>query len=618
MADSEKSWFEDTYDLLVSGIRFLAKVIDERFKAIFSLVTICVCLAVGLLVYDTYGRKEFVLLTGPAGSAGYDYSSEIVEASRKNSSDLSLHRFTPKVTDGFHQNTQQISSDDSGTHLGFAHDGFGDSTNVRILLPLEESYLHILCSRHIYDKLLKCCDCEILIEEAAPEDPGTTPLPRNTGNSKATVTSNDLKQAPKVDIQEEDTQKKKNADGSEHYVHLGFYELICLLQDYREKCPTINLRDVSIATGPEKSGTKQIAELVLEHFQIKPEFYSHYEVSNWDNIKKELSRADRSEVDIAFYLGPKNAPFVKEIVQRGHVFLLGLGEDAHAIADAMENPIAVSIFRPGLFGRVELYSRKRDTHLKLTSRTKNETLYVEHPCFCNTIQTLKTRRVLIGSKWMSDEDAFSLATFARDSLSERIPKLDWENSLAPDASSDHTSYAFRFHPGAKLVRDEKEPETSAFLSSLATALFIPVILLAVGQGARRLNQRLSDEPTNLAATQTEEGNEQVDPASEKSEVGQEVTEDINDLPSKKLYDRFVGVIEEMQEQLLLEPLKMTPSKRNSWSKKLTNMEHRLVESKKTGRLTTEQVESLSVALKEFKHDLPEPPESEQPTASQTS
>jgi hypothetical protein len=98
--------------------------------------------------YTRQNTTDITLCVGPAGSDGWDDARRI--ADRINASPPHIgarYNVTLVETDGFEENRKRVSRDTSGSTIGFAHDGFGDSSRISILTPLEYSFLHVFCTR---------------------------------------------------------------------------------------------------------------------------------------------------------------------------------------------------------------------------------------------------------------------------------------------------------------------------------------------------------------------------------------------------------------------------------------------------------------------------------------
>ncbi len=105
--------------------------------------------------YDSYRTKELVFLMGGSTGGSVDNARSIKDkmetAGALGGTTYSVHL---EPTGGYEENRRRISEDETGCPVGFAYDGFGDSKNVSVVLPLDQRYLHILCRKGFVDQTL--------------------------------------------------------------------------------------------------------------------------------------------------------------------------------------------------------------------------------------------------------------------------------------------------------------------------------------------------------------------------------------------------------------------------------------------------------------------------------
>jgi TRAP-type uncharacterized transport system substrate-binding protein len=108
----------------------------------------------GWAAYTDWRTKPITFYTGPLGGSLADPAGRIADRINEASTLLGTqYRVSVTPTNGYEDNRYRVSHDKTGSAIGFAHDGFGDSSNIAILLPLEHSYLHILCRQELATKL---------------------------------------------------------------------------------------------------------------------------------------------------------------------------------------------------------------------------------------------------------------------------------------------------------------------------------------------------------------------------------------------------------------------------------------------------------------------------------
>lgn len=191
-------------------------------------VTVIAAAVVVTLLATTYSWfrdaavVRYTMLDGPAGGTGRSQSAHIATTIAESSS---LVGFTYDVdvnhTNGYEENYQRIRGDTTGKMFGFAMDGFDDGENVRVLLPLESSYLHIIARRDFIKSL------------------PTTP-------EAAAVTVSQPIQLSDV------------------YSHL---------------------KPGRVFLGPKGSGTYQAARLVLGHYVSDPEKFQSHGIADWNDMR---------------------------------------------------------------------------------------------------------------------------------------------------------------------------------------------------------------------------------------------------------------------------------------------------------------------------------------------
>jgi len=236
-------------------------------------------IALAVLFYDAssswyYSRysQDIVFYTGPSGGTGETAASKIAAEleSQKNTIGAPEYKVRIVETDGFEENRQRISSDEIGQTIGFAHDGFGKSGNVRILLPLQHSYMHVLCRRGFLQTLI--------------------------GNNA--VLGAVLERDKPVQL----TQIAPFLSSSQGRVYLG----------------------------PPQSGTRQVATLILEKIGQNPSRLSTNGIADWDDMRAALNNGS---IDLAFCSTVVGARVIREISKDGSAILLDLEEIRDAIAE---------------------------------------------------------------------------------------------------------------------------------------------------------------------------------------------------------------------------------------------------------------------------------------------
>lgn len=133
-----------------------------RRHAVWTAIIAIGSIALALLVtnawstYDSWRVREVQFLSGPGGGSTTDVAQRISDHAARRSSGVlgTKYHIRVQATDGYEENRRRIGQDQEGLTIGFAHDGFGDASNIAILVPLEWNYLQILCTRGFRDSVL--------------------------------------------------------------------------------------------------------------------------------------------------------------------------------------------------------------------------------------------------------------------------------------------------------------------------------------------------------------------------------------------------------------------------------------------------------------------------------
>lgn len=143
-----KELFDELKHTIVQISRALAASLKPYKKPLIAFAIVGFIIFAALPWYLQAKTQHITLLTGPEGADSQTQARQIQKiVSADSSSWLPDYQLHLERTEGLQQIRQFISEDSTGSFIGFAHDGFGSSENVRILLPLDDDYLHIICSK---------------------------------------------------------------------------------------------------------------------------------------------------------------------------------------------------------------------------------------------------------------------------------------------------------------------------------------------------------------------------------------------------------------------------------------------------------------------------------------
>ena len=612
--------------------------------------------------YTAIYETEFYVLAGPPTSAGKEYSEKIQETFNESSFFASMRT---RSSEGFIANHDEISADKSGRLIGFGQLGFGEPENLRVLLPLESDYLHIICRTSLFAELQQNCE-ECLQELVAnkssvsvrnpvtPDPPAELPstiegseldsnkVHETVGPASAwTVVTSIIE-----NLQSSPEQSAKSGDEDVSTVHqLGFYELLYahkhLLEATHERLEAIlgeanNPRELKaayeqyrirpflrVAAGKSGSGSQFLAKKVLSSFDIELQ-PSGFSSDGRLFLSKSLDLSDafvelvKGEIDVIFYLGPTNTEFVKAC--KNHSFLLSLGDHAADVASGIGPQIMSEKLSNGIYGTpIKTPSLKDDLcRLLVPSEGDGSKQWcLPKPSFCEDVVTIKSRRALLCSKYMTTNHAYEIASAARSALSEPVSVINWKIFDDVNGMGDELENVVVFHDGALILRDGGKP---GIVDSLVAAWgkILPVLIVTiVALSAGRLDRMLSggtappggpgDSKESAGSTgpdspESHGGQTRSDSEAESASATTQ-TEATDAEEQKRLtvqgeeYGRIKHGIESDLYQLQVQPF--YKSEKNKWKRRLDNIEQLIEKSKNDGTITDDQAEALMAGCHEL-------------------
>jgi TRAP-type uncharacterized transport system substrate-binding protein len=457
-----------------------------------------------ILIRHNTAPHRVVLLTGPAGGGGERLGRTLAERIRLPGMwDLSRKRYqlVTESSDGFEDNRQRVDRDTRGNLVGFAHDGFNPTSNVQILLPLEESFVHIIVSKRCYQAACELCsDCPAARGERLFRH--LVPLLKAAGDEPASA-----QPAARIDMS-----------------HKAFL-------------------------GPRLSGTRQTAELILQHYGVPiGPIDSQFEY-DWEEMFVALVEG---RIHLAFFTTEPGVGVVQRLACRGDFHLLGL-DDTEGIA------------------RTHPFVLRRD--FPANSYGCND--------FCAAkTDTIATRRVIVCSRQLNPEDGYWLSMQLADAIREEVPTIRWKRSESEQV--DDGDFTYPLHASASLFAKERTP-WYAFIPSPFWPLVITAGLGIVALGLRQVAGE-SQQPSPQAAAPEAA-------AAEPPQLAREVSDSIQEL----------GRVEDP----------MTESVYRKWKRKGAQFTRELVQQTKTGNISAEEKELIAHGIGEFIAELelsrPAPP-----------
>lgn len=234
--------------------------------------------------YRDFRTTEYTILVGPGGSMSEDDARQIKRRIESQSSWIGAdYRVVMQETQGFEEVRRLINADETGRLFGFAHDGFGNAENVRVLLPLDRNYLHVVARREFLKKLVEPSSPTPSAEGTAPLTPG-------------------------------DVTERKTLEGPITFADLAAYK--------KQFSPG------RWSLGPPDSGTRQLAEIVMKRYGLDANLYQTNGVKSWYDMRAALNN---DAIDVAFYSSRMDADIMKLIAADGSSVMIGLDGDRDAI-----------------------------------------------------------------------------------------------------------------------------------------------------------------------------------------------------------------------------------------------------------------------------------------------
>ena len=364
----------------------------RRFAATIS-IGLCAALLVAVLLIWLQGRppRQIKLLTGPHGGGSERLGKTLADRLEKPEF-WEVHRqkieLVVEESQGYEDNRQRIDRDTVGDQIGFTHDGFGPPGNVKILLPLDESYVHIIVSETLWNE----------------------------------ATAEHKKDGPRT-----------------------FGQIAGFLRN-----PESKYRYTAFL-GPELSGTRQTAEMILKHYGVPISKIDSEANFDWEHMKSSLFS---NQLHLAFFTTTPGSRTVEKIAHRGGFYLLGL-DDVGGI-------------------------RTRNPHISEATFSRNSYGIADDPknAFCSTdLKTITTRRVIVCSTNMPSSDGYYLATQIKEAIREEVPDLQWNRTI-PDPSQP-AGFTFPLHPGSDPIRKDYKPWYSKIPGPFWPTIIIIVLSIVV-------------------------------------------------------------------------------------------------------------------------------------------
>ena len=220
------------------------------------------------------------------------------------------------------------------------------------------------------------------------------------------------------------------------------------------------LRYGQVYFGPQDSGTRQLAALVMAHYGKAKEIgrFQTHGITNWHDMRAAFNNG---HIDLAFYSGKLRAPIVEDIARDKTTMLLDIGCDVDPIQQG--------------------YSHIRREALAANSYSNDK--------FCPGVRrTIASQRVLICSDAMSDQLAYLISHECAETFGG---EAGWTRSEPKKEAQGELTY--RLHPGAARVRrSEGAPWVWPNISTILGAVIVLIITECL-QWLNKLNKKVDNE-----------------------------------------------------------------------------------------------------------------------------
>jgi hypothetical protein len=332
--------------------------------------------------------REIVVLSGPPGSSGANLAERLKNELEQVENEYRVpYRVKLIPTHGAEEIARLLAEDATGRTVGFQFDSFADTDRLRTVYPMDYDFLHVLGRAEF-------------VRKHWPE-------------TAATV--RDLDAFLQVFTK---TVRESQARGD---------------------VPTAVRR---VFPGPSDSACRIFAAQALKLYGLDVDEVSHHGVHDWKQAQVALQKGD---VDLVFFLGPKNADMIAGIAADETAVLLDLKDVAAAMIDKTTYSTWPGAFPPNSY--------------------RGETLAVQAAAvtpiaFCPGLtQTVATRRLLACHANMSDNDAYAVMIAADRAFGGDGPAAGMWDSPPPATVSQplRTGFGIAKHGVADLFLNNRRP-----------------------------------------------------------------------------------------------------------------------------------------------------------------
>jgi TRAP-type uncharacterized transport system substrate-binding protein len=412
--------------IVLSGKGFLKR---QSAIVLWTSVLLLVVLAFPR-VHDLVANKQVVLLTGPEGGLyrelGYEIEGEFNEQPPWQFWGRSFS-VRSQGTHGDEENREIIAGDSSGRFLGFAQDGFNPSPNIRSVLYLYDEPLHIVVREDFYSR-------------------ATAKAKPTIGPGAAAEPANDAPDQP------------EHAAKPVRY----FSDIAAALRSGDS--------GARVFLGMDKSGTRETAGVVLDHYDIDPD---SIETSRDYDLKAAAYALIDGTLDVAFFSSQHGAPILDILTEQEQQSRANRIGDANGGANKKSILTILSLDDIAGIQSMHPYLVEGSIPRHAYSSAKD---FPDHD-----VKTVASRQALICSAKMTDADVFWLAQSIDACVREKFPNVPWAQEMSPKTAT--TNFRYPRHPGAEKFAKQEDPGIVAGMKYVIAVVLVPVALKSLNSFA---------------------------------------------------------------------------------------------------------------------------------------
>lgn len=388
-----------------------------------------------------YLEQEIVILVGAPGSSSERLGERLKNSLTEVTNQFGwTYRVRTEPTNGFEEIRRRLQTDVKGKLVGFQIDSRANTHDLRILYPMDFDYLHVLCNKRFLER-----------------HPGDAPT------------------------------KVQNMDR----VLLEMRSLF--RSDQRQAAGRVFL-------GSPDGATRGLATRLFQLYGLDADLFSHPAIDDWNAARVGLLT---DELDLVFFLGPKDGTTVTSIARDGSAVLLDLGALRGSLIDKSEYSLWDGHFPANSYSAVGINWQPKDEAARNAlaigfQPTDRPDRGLADLQFCpGEMKTIVARRLICSSNTLSDYDAWTVMRVAdrtfRDSGSGGVG--NWSSSPPPAVSGPMDgNFGIKLHQATRIFRENLQPKLwwnpinwSATVFSIVAAILLFVFTQWLGPNESSLS-----------------------------------------------------------------------------------------------------------------------------------